>query len=424
MRTSTAILATLAIIPSAWAMAECDVWEPFGDGFNSSIPAVHTYDGDLIALTNFSSHPDIDGVARWNGEFWEQLGEGLFVLGPSDSLDMITFEGDLIAIGPIALQDESHYRFVRWDGDSWQAIGNQACAGSVNAVAVAGGELYLGLGNNADCEHHIDGFDNPIRGVIRWNGEYWSEVGDTSEFAYVSAMVEYDGDLVAADYNVSTQIGSIRRWNGESWEHLSTFEGGGVTALAVYNGSLIAGGAFELMDGLPLQRIARYDGEQWLAMTLGMDDTVRELHVHDGELYAGGRFETVAENPADRLVRWNGLTWVEFEGGADGRVRSMASYQGNLVIAGNFSDVGDGVNVNRIAQFVTCPDQITGACCTSGGCVHLTLEACDAIGGAYLGDDVTCAEADCATCPGDLNLDGVVDVLDLLELLNAWGSCP
>ncbi len=426
LRISTAIATFLVFSPSAWAtgMAECGEWKPFGEGFNNSIPALHVFDGDLIALTQFSQHSDIDGVARWNGEYWEQLGEGLIVHSSIDTLNMLTFEGELIAIGPIHLQDESHFGFVRWDGDSWQAIGNQSCGGAVTSVAVAGGELYLGLGNDTDCEHHIDGFDNPLRGVLRWNGAYWSQVGDTSEFALVGAMVEYDGDLVITDWNGSAQIGSIRRWNGESWEQLGTLEGGGVSALAVYNGDLISGGGFESIDGLPLQRIARYDGEQWLAITLGMDDAVHDLHVRDGELYAGGRFENVAENPVDRLVRWNGLTWVEFEGGADGIVRSMSSYQGSLVIAGSFSNVGDGVNVNGVAQFVICPEPITGACCTSSRCIDLTFEACDAIGGAYLGDDVTCAEVDCATCPGDLSVDGVVNVLDLLELLNAWGSCP
>ena len=30
----------------------------------------------------------------------------------------------------------------------------------------------------------------------------------------------------------------------------------------------------------------------------------------------------------------------------------------------------------------------------------------------------------CAACPEDINADGVVDVLDLLQLLAAWGPCP
>jgi len=30
----------------------------------------------------------------------------------------------------------------------------------------------------------------------------------------------------------------------------------------------------------------------------------------------------------------------------------------------------------------------------------------------------------CTTCDADINEDGVVDVTDLLMLIDAWGSCP
>lgn len=422
LRISTAIVTALAISPVAMGTDECDEWKPFGDGLSYLVFALGVYDGDLIALGSFNT---MDDVARWNGESWEQLGEGLMTGSAIYDTDLITFEGDLIATGSVGLQDGSHFGFVRWDGNAWQAFGNQACSHNPVAVAVAGGELYLGLRADTECEHHIDGFDNPIGGVLRWTGEYWTQVGDSSELGRISAMAEYDGDLVTADFTSDgTLSGSVRRWNGESWELLGEVGGHPVRTLTAYNGDLIAGGEFESIDGLPLQRIARYDGEQWLAMTLGMDHTIRDLHVHNGELYAGGRFEIVAENPADRLVRWNGLTWVEFEGGASGQIRSITSHQGNLVIGGSFTEVGDGITANSVAQFDACPPLITGACCTSGGCVNVTIETCDAIGGAYLGNDVTCAEADCATCPGDLNLDGMVDVRDLFDLLSAWGPCP
>ena len=421
LRISTAIVSAIAISPAAMGTNECDKWKTFGEGLDSIVVAVHVHQGELIAIGGFNA---FDAVARWNGESWEQLGEGLNTSGTRAT--MVTFEGDLVAVGPLALQDSSHVGMVLWDGNTWQAIGEQACSGAVQTVGVVGGELYLGLSNNTECEHHVDGFENPIGGLLHWNGEYWSQVGET-ELGAVRAIVEYEGDLVISDTINPSIPGFIRRWTGDSWEILGESLGGPVDALVVHEGDLIVGGDFQSIDGLPLQRIARYDGQQWLAMTLGMDNFVRDLHVHDGELYAGGRFETVAENPANRLVRWNNLTWVEFEGGVgtgNNQIYAMTSYQGNLVVAGSFTEVGDGITMNRIAQFDACPEPATGACCTGSGCLPLTAEMCASIGGAYLGDDVACAEGACATCPGDLNLDGVVDVLDLLELLDAWGTCP
>jgi V8-like Glu-specific endopeptidase len=69
---------------------------------------------------------------------------------------------------------------------------------------------------------------------------------------------------------------------------------------------------------------------------------------------------------------------------------------------------------------------IPGACCFPGGaCIELSQAECEAAFGVYQGANTTCAATTCeAPCPADINEDGVVDVLDLLELLSAWGPCP
>ena len=74
----------------------------------------------------------------------------------------------------------------------------------------------------------------------------------------------------------------------------------------------------------------------------------------------------------------------------------------------------------------TCSSQVAvGACCLpQGGCALLTESDCMAVGGTYSGDETDCAMADCPpACSGDTNSDGVVDVIDLLNVLAAWGSC-
>ena len=78
---------------------------------------------------------------------------------------------------------------------------------------------------------------------------------------------------------------------------------------------------------------------------------------------------------------------------------------------------------------VTCADAgcatppVTGACCVASGCVANINDDCTALGGTWLGEDASCD--DCApTCQGDANADGTVDVFDLLKVIDGWGTCP
>jgi hypothetical protein len=67
-----------------------------------------------------------------------------------------------------------------------------------------------------------------------------------------------------------------------------------------------------------------------------------------------------------------------------------------------------------------------GACCfTNGACLELPETDCvDIPGNVWQGAGSTCDPDPCALpCPGDCdNGDGVVDIIDLLALLAAWGS--
>ena len=45
------------------------------------------------------------------------------------------------------------------------------------------------------------------------------------------------------------------------------------------------------------------------------------------------------------------------------------------------------------------------------------------MGGTWLGEGGSCDDC-AATCQGDVNTDGTVDVLDLLGVIDGWGTCP
>ena len=76
---------------------------------------------------------------------------------------------------------------------------------------------------------------------------------------------------------------------------------------------------------------------------------------------------------------------------------------------------------------IVCPDPCVGACCVDGGCV-LTIEPlCDAQEGVFhtykMCDDIECQSGN-DDCPGDINGDDDVNILDLLKVIEYWGDCP
>jgi len=65
-----------------------------------------------------------------------------------------------------------------------------------------------------------------------------------------------------------------------------------------------------------------------------------------------------------------------------------------------------------------------GTCCIdSSQCMQLTRAACEfKYGSCYMGV-VSCEDNPCApTCSGDLNADGAVDVQDILDVINGFGT--
>ncbi|MCH2143399.1 MAG: right-handed parallel beta-helix repeat-containing protein [Phycisphaerales bacterium] len=70
------------------------------------------------------------------------------------------------------------------------------------------------------------------------------------------------------------------------------------------------------------------------------------------------------------------------------------------------------------------PPSLSASCCVSSGCVALTSDDCTALGGNWLGEGSSCDDCP-ASCSGDTNNDGVINIEDLLNMLSNFGSvCP
>ena len=87
---------------------------------------------------------------------------------------------------------------------------------------------------------------------------------------------------------------------------------GVVRALAVYDGKLVAAGAFSTAGGIAVGRIAQWDGSAWAALGApGLNSAVHALAVWNGTLVAGGQFSRAGPDSlaVNRTAQWDGTAW-------------------------------------------------------------------------------------------------------------------
>lgn len=288
-------------------------WSPMGAGFSggrgTTVTGLAVYDGGLVAVGFFdgSGDTELHNVARWSGSEWTPLGSGVDGL----IFDATEFEGDLYIGGVIVtLGDESIISIARWDGKTWSGMGwNLFASFGISDLLVHEGDLIVsGTFTRAA--------DTAAVNIARWDGETWSPLGeglgDGSPLSIVQALTVYEGDLVAAG-NFTTSGGAplrgVARWDGESWSQVGTDPPGGVNALTVYNGDLIAGGDFTTAGGQTAKNIARWDGNAWVPLGEGLAGgmllSCRELEVYHGSLYAGGAFQKAGIFSSRNIAKWD-----------------------------------------------------------------------------------------------------------------------
>jgi hypothetical protein len=168
----------------------------------------------------------------------------------------------------------------------------------------------------------------------------------------VHALVVYDGALIAG--GAFTRAGDqpasrIARWDGAQWTSLGSGMNGTVLALEVYNGELIAGGYFTEAGGQLANYIARWDGAQWRSLSSGTNSTVVALAVHNGELIAGGGFTQAGGAPVNYIAGWNGVHWRALGGGMNDWVAALTVWGPGPIAGGGFNQAGDQAT-HRIAE--------------------------------------------------------------------------
>ncbi len=227
-----------------------------------------------------------------SGAAWTPMGPGFnddvyaIVYNPNDAT--VYAAGNFTAAGPTACN-----RIARWNGSTWQALGS-GLNGLPQTLRVYNGSVYVG------------GFFTTAGGI---------------------------------------NTGGFARWDG-AWHNNGGTFAGTVRALEVYQSLLIIGGTFPGISSSP--SIAAYDGTSYSTLGLGgarLADTttanVNALTVSNGTLIAGGNFATMSGVPAAYIARWDGSVWTPVGNGVQANVRCLTSFQSEVDLGGDFAFVNN-----------------------------------------------------------------------------------
>lgn len=172
-----------------------------------------------------------------------------------------------------------------------------------------------------------------------WDGSQLTDLGLT-DVSLLWAAVDWNGDLVVGGggYGAGAIRRTIFRRTGAAWESLATTNGE-VKTLAVFNGDLVAAGAFTVIGGVAAKHVARFDGVSWHAMGTGFNSSVMNQLLPLGPyLYLAGG----SQPPSDvgSVARWDGSSWSALGAGLNSQVTGLATDGVDLYASGQFSASG------------------------------------------------------------------------------------
>jgi hypothetical protein len=191
--------------------------------------------------------------------------------------------GEFSAAGGIPV-----HNVARWVPGGWIALGDGFDA-TVRALAILDGALVAA----GDFTHSGS---VPIAHVARWNGSALATAGYGYGWARAGARrAGRASSCTRAAHSRQRAVSKPIRWRA-GWAVLAPLGNGldgTVHTLAIFNGSLVAGGEFVMREAVsPGQNLARFSSGEWRTPALGLDGPIYASAIYRGALVVGGRSRT------------------------------------------------------------------------------------------------------------------------------------
>jgi hypothetical protein len=338
-------------------------------GLNQVVNAMTIYNGDLIAGGNFTQAGDVsvNFIARWDGISWHPLAGGVIYeqLGAGRVAGLGVYDGKLIVGGYFSKAGEVPAdNIAQWDGSSWSALG----AGIDTVGFLEGPYTFVAYGGDLIVGGDFEKAGGlTVNHIARWDGTSWHSVGGGVSGGglpvtgtCVRCLGVSGGRLIVGGSFTKAgevDVNNIAAWDGSSWTALGSGTTGGrhgtVYDQVLLEGNLVIGGDFTQAGDTPAGRVALWDGSSWSALGSGMSDDVACLSIYDGNLVAAGAFDGLSTSS---IARWDGTSWKPIDGGVAGGlfgipvVNDLVVLDESLIAGGNFTSAG-GITVGNIASW-------------------------------------------------------------------------
>lgn len=270
---------------------------------------------------------------------------------------LTVYNGNLIEAGQAGLGATAGPYIAQLQGDFWNST-MDSLEGPQNSFLTALTEYKGNL--IAGGKITYTGW-RPVQGIAQWNGYGWDSIGPSGQLTggIVISLGVYNNNLIVGGifYTGLPHNFGIIQWDGNRWDSLGkgitishNVPNGGVNSMIVYNGKLIAAGAFDSADGMPAKNIAQWDGTSWSPLGSGVDSIVTALTVYDGKLIVGGLIDSAGGIPVKDIAQWDGNSWSPLGSGISGYVYALTTYNG-VVVAGGLFAKADGIPARNVAQW-------------------------------------------------------------------------
>lgn len=260
------------------------------DKVNSYIYALsYLNDNAIYAGGTFTlaSNTAVNYIAKWNGTGWEPLQSGAnpglngavnTILAKSDTEIYVGGSFTANKAGTVILNN-----VAKFNGTEWEALGSGTNVGTNNTVyalayTTLGDESYLYVGGAFTSVANT--LNIPYIAKYKFNGSSWESLGNNFLNNAVKAIAINGSDVYIGGNFTSigvNQINYIAKWNGSSFEALGEGVDDNVNAIAIQDNKIYIAGSFLHSANQKLNKIAMWDGNKWNPIGSGMNGRINSI---------------------------------------------------------------------------------------------------------------------------------------------------